>query len=601
MSRTPQHSFEQFFSTKRLHPTCDFAPTGQSIAYVADYTGYYNLYRQDLGSAEPQQLTDSKHLAPNLVVWAPDGYIYFLADQDGDEQSNLYRIPEGGGSVEPLTKNPGAQYVSLKVSRDGGALFYTGNPITPTEGHLFRRDLATGEERLLGGGPGLWSIGYQSSDGRYLTVTQALSRTNVRLHLWDSVSGRLTELSEGEPAARRVAGPWALTADSFLFLSDEAGEFSQGYRYHLANASKERIIAPEWDVVALFGTKDGRTYGFVTNEQGYFRTTLVDSQSGAQFPAPKELQDGVVDEAVLAPNGKQLALILNRPTQPAELLLWDLTTGTVTCLTDCLEGRLDPAQMIAPELVTIPGPDHPIPAWLYQPSGLAPGEQVPVLLSFHGGPEAQELPIWEPLYQYLLDQGIAVLAPNIRGSNGYGKRYQYLIYRDWGGGDLRDMEACAQWAAAQHWTKPSGLAVFGASYGGFAALSCATRLPSYWACAIDFCGPSNLVTVAKSLPPSFKPRLKGWLGDPEEDREFLLARSPITYVDQVRCPILIVQGAQDPRVVQAESDQMVEALRARGIPVEYLLFPDEGHGLAKQVNRERALKVMGEFLLKHLS
>ncbi|HLO02059.1 MAG TPA: S9 family peptidase, partial [Symbiobacteriaceae bacterium] len=297
----------------------------------------------------------------------------------------------------------------------------------------------------------------------------------------------------------------------------------------------------------------------------------------------------------------KLALLLNPPNRPAELLVWDRTTNAVTQITDCLQGNLDPAAMVTPELITIAGPDHPIPAWLYRPTGLAPDQQVPILLSFHGGPEAQELPTWEPLYQYLLDLGIAILAPNIRGSNGYGKRYQRLIYRDWGGGDLRDMEACAQWAQAQTWVKPGKLAVFGASYGGFATLSCATRLPAYWACAVDFCGPSNLVTLAKTLPPSFKPRLKGWLGDPEEDRAFLLERSPITYVDQVRCPLLIVQGAQDPRVVQAESDQMVEALRARDIPVEYLLFPDEGHGLAKQVNRERALKAMGEFLQKHLS
>ncbi|HLO01763.1 MAG TPA: prolyl oligopeptidase family serine peptidase, partial [Symbiobacteriaceae bacterium] len=522
MSRTPQYSFAQFFTTKRLRPTFDFAPDGRAIAYVADYSGYYNLYRQDLDGGEPRQLTDSQHLAPNLVVWAPDGYIYFLADLDGDEQSNLYRIPEGGGEIEGLTNQPGAQYVSLRLSRDGGALLYTGNPITPNESHLFRRDLATGKERLLGGGPGLWTIGYESASGRYLTFTQALSRTNVRLHLWDATSGTLRELSEGQPAARRQVGPWQGSGETFLFLSDEEGEFSQGFRYDVASASKEPVIAPASDVVVLFGTKDGRTSAFVTNEHGYFKATLIDPQSGMHLPTPAKLHGGVIDEAALSPDGSKLALLLNPPNRPAELLVWDRTTNAVTQITDCLQGNLDPAAMVTPERITIAGPDHPIPAWLYRPTGLAPDQQVPILLSFHGGPEAQELPTWEPLYQYLLDLGIAILAPNIRGSNGYGKRYQHLIYRDWGGGDLRDMEACAQWAQAQTWVKPGKLAVFGASYGGFATLSCATRLPAYWACAVDFCGPSNLVTLAKTLPPSFKPRLKGWLGDPEEDRAFLL-------------------------------------------------------------------------------
>lgn len=596
MTRSPQYEFEQFFTTKRLLPTCAFAPDGRAIAYVADYDGYFNLYRQAIPAGEPVKLTSSQHLSPSLVVWAPDDYIYFLSDLDGNESANLYRIPENGGAMEGLTNQPEAKYSSLRLSRDGGALYYIGNPLHPLESHLFRRDLATGEERLLGGGgPGLWSIGYESPDGRYLTLTQLLSRTNVRLHLWDGAEGRLRELTEGQPAAHRAAGPWD-GGDSFLFLSDETGEFSQGFRYHLAGARTEPVITTDSDVVALFG--DGDLYGFVTNDGGYFKVTLV--QGDAEIDAPASLQVGVIDELALSPDGQSLAVILNQPNRPEDLMLWDRRDDTVTRMTDTLQGRLDPDQMVTPEQVTIPGPDHPIPAWLYRPKGLPFDEQVPVLLSFHGGPEAQELPIWEPLYQYLLDRGIAILAPNIRGSNGYGKRYQHLIYRDWGGGDLRDMEACAQWAASQPWST-GRLGVYGASYGGFASLSCATRLPDYWACAVDFCGPANLVTLARTLPPSFKPRLKSWLGDPDEDQAFLLERSPISYVDQVRCPVLVVQGSQDPRVIQAESDQMVDALRARGLAVEYLLFPDEGHGLAKQGNRERAWKLMGDFLQKHLS
>jgi dipeptidyl aminopeptidase/acylaminoacyl peptidase len=599
--RSPKYTFEQFFTTRRILNAFAFSPDGQSIAYAADYTGHFNLYRQGVTGGEPVQLTDSQSLRPVAVVWAPDGHIYFLADLDGNEKFNLYRVPAAGGAVEGLTNRPDVQYITLSLSHDGGALYYAGNAITPTENHVFRRDLQTGAEQVIAGGPGFWGQGYESSNGRYLTLGQMLSNSDTRLHLYDRSTGELRELSAGKPAARRVPGPWMGKHEAFLYLSDEEGEFTHGYLHILEGAVDRPYITPKWEVSALFGTRDNKAFGYIVNENGYSKLSLVDNKTGMLYFAPKELQGGVIGEAVIAPDGRKVALFLTQPNRPADLVIWDRETNTVTRLTDCLGASLNPADMVSPELITIPGPDHAVPAWLYRPAGLGPDEQVPILLSFHGGPETQELPVWNPLYQYLLDQGIAILAPNIRGSVGYGKSYQRLIHRDWGGGDLRDMAACAQWASEQPWVKPGKLAVFGGSYGGFASLSCATRLPQYWACAVDFCGPSNLVTFAKAVPPTWRSVMKGWVGDPYEEADFLLERSPITYIDQVRCPMLILQGAQDPRVVQAESDQMVEALRARGIPVEYLVFPDEGHGLSKQANREKGWRAMGEFLLKHLS
>ncbi|HLO02058.1 MAG TPA: S9 family peptidase [Symbiobacteriaceae bacterium] len=600
MPRAPKYSFEQFYTTRRLLNTLTFAPDGQTIAFVADYTGTFNLYRKGLTEHEPVQLTESTSVRPVAVVWAPDGYIYFLADIDGNELFNLYRVPAVGGDTEPLTNRPNVQYLSLSLSHDGGALYYAGNAITPSETHLFRRDLKTGEERLICGGPGFWEQGYESQNGRFLTICQTFGNTDTRLHLLDTLSGELRELTADKPTARRVAGPWFGKHEAFLYLSDDEGEFTQGYLRILDGDVNRPYITPKWDVSALFGTRDGKSFGFVVNENGYAKVTLVDNETGMFYAGPKDLQAGVIEEVALSADGTKLALLLNQSSRPADIFVWDRTTGAVTRLTDCLGAQLKPADMVSPELVAIPGPDHPIPAWLYRPAGLGPADQVPVLISFHGGPETQELPKWNPLYQYLLDQGIAVLAPNIRGSVGYGKSYQRSIYRDWGGGDLRDMEACAQWSSSQAWVKPGKLAVFGGSYGGFASLSCATRLPQYWACAVDFCGPSDLITFTKTVPPTWRRIMKGWVGDPEEDRDLLVERSPITYIDQVRCPMLVLQGAQDTRVVQAESDKMVEALRARAIPVEYLVFPDEGHGLAKQSNREKGWKAMGDFLLKHL-
>jgi dipeptidyl aminopeptidase/acylaminoacyl peptidase len=264
-------------------------------------------------------------------------------------------------------------------------------------------------------------------------------------------------------------------------------------------------------------------------------------------------------------------------------------------------GGIDLADMVDPELVyyeTFDGKQ--IPAWLYKPKMAA--DNFPVLLSIHGGPEAQERPTYNyaGLYQYLLNRGIAVLAPNIRGSSGFGITYQTLIHRDWGGGELKDIEHAAKYLQSLDWVDNERIGVFGGSFGGFATLSAVTRLPDYWAVAVDVVGPSNLVTFVNSVPEHWKPIMKKWIGDAEEDFDMLMERSPITYVNQIKAPLLVVQGANDPRVVQAESDQMVEAMRENGIDVEYYVDPEEGHGAARTKNRNKWMRMIAEYLENHL-
>jgi dipeptidyl aminopeptidase/acylaminoacyl peptidase len=200
----------------------------------------------------------------------------------------------------------------------------------------------------------------------------------------------------------------------------------------------------------------------------------------------------------------------------------------------------------------------------------------------------------------LLSRGIGVLATNIRGSTGYGKSYQRLVQRDWGGGDMQDWEHAVMWLRNQDWVNPDRIGVYGGSYGGFAVLTCVTRLPDYWAAAVDIFGPSNLVTFAKAVPPTWKRLIARFVGDPETEADFLMERSPITYVDNVTTPLLVIQGATDPRVVKGESDQMVEKLRSLGREVEYIVFDDEGHGFTKRPNELKAYRLAAEWLEHHL-
>ena len=268
-------------------------------------------------------------------------------------------------------------------------------------------------------------------------------------------------------------------------------------------------------------------------------------------------------------------------------------------MTESRLGGLGALRFREPELIRYPSfDDREIPAWLLRPEGDGPS---PFVLAIHGGPEAQEKPVYRPVYQYLLSRGIGVLATNIRGSTGYGKSYQKLIHHDWGGGDLEDWRHAAEWLRAQDFVDGGRLGVFGGSYGGFATLTCVTRLPEYWAAAVDIVGPSNLVTAVRAVPPKWVRFMAQWVGDPDTEEEFLRERSPITYVDQVRAPLLVIQGAKDPRCVKAESDQMVDRLRELGRKVEYVVFEDEGHGFTRYKNEVQANRLTAEWLEQHLA
>ena len=303
----------------------------------------------------------------------------------------------------------------------------------------------------------------------------------------------------------------------------------------------------------------------------------------------------------LSGDGTTLALLLDTPSRPAAVAIAHPGTDLpVRFLTDTRPSALRGTEAIVPEHVRFPAADGtPIPALLFRPPGDGPH---PVVVSVHGGPESQARPRYDALHQCLLTCGVAVLEPNIRGSAGYGLTWQQRIYQDWGGIDLDDLAAAHAWLTAQPWCNPRKIAVYGASYGGFAALSCITRQPDLWAAGVSMYGPANLNTLATSMPPSWKAAVIAMFGDPDAPAVAaeLRRRSPVTYADQITAPLLVIQGANDPRTPRAESDQIIEAARANGATAEYLVFGDEGHGFTERDNDIKANTTIVEFLANHL-
>jgi dipeptidyl aminopeptidase/acylaminoacyl peptidase len=595
--------FEQFFAYRRLYPVAELTPDGERVLFVSNISGQFNLWSAELDGGWPEQLTTFVDNSVRGVAVREDGTILFHADRDGDEFHQLYRIPAEGGWPEQLTDLPQVQHELSPASwaPDGKSFAFSGNRRAPTDGEVYIWREGEAEPRyLFGEGMYTFAVSF-SPDGSKLLAVEFRSNTDFSIWVVDITSGDAVEATPHEGDAKFLPGPWKSDGSGFYLLTDEGREFS-GLSFHtLATNTREWIETPEHDIDELAGSADGRVLAWMENVDGWGKVHVRDLERGADLPEPK-LPPGTASmlgsAMSLSRDGSRLALVWDQPARPAEVFVVDTGTGDALPVTEMRAAGLSALELREPELVRFESFDgRQIPAWLYRPDGGGPS---PFAVLIHGGPEAQERPVYRPYVQYLLSRGIGVLATNVRGSTGYGKTYQKLIHHDWGGGDLEDWRHAAEWLKAQSFVDSDRLAVLGGSYGGFATLTCVTRLPEYWRAAVDIVGPANLVTFVRAVPPQWLRFMAEWVGDPDTEEEFLRERSPITYVDQVQAALLVLQGAKDPRVVKSESDQMVERLRELGREVEYVVFDDEGHGFTRYANEVRAYRLTCEWLESHL-
>lgn len=592
------------FVPKQRFAAIALSPDATQVAYADDSTGRFNLRIRTIADQTVRQLTDFAESAVRQVAWSPDGTaLAFIADHHGDESYQVYLVPATGGEAHRITTADDRQHVlaAEPFSPDGRYLIYSGNDkdesVQDVIVHDLRADKVAGRWSPPEGvrfGPAA-----VSPDGHTLAVAGYASNTNCGCYLIDITDPDTSPRCLRDPADGFFeTAAWASPTVLYV-VTDTWGEFTALARYDTETDQLTQVAAPNCDVEIVSATPDGRTVAWTVNHSG--QSVLHARTDGADIAVP-DLPPAVVKALSLSRDAHSAVTLIDTATRPAELAQLDLTAGTYRYLTDSRPTGLRAIQPITPELITYPSAGgRQVPAWLYKPRGEGP---YPVLLSIHGGPEYQERPTYASsgLYQYLLANGIGILAPNFAGSTGYGTAWQRLIHRDWGGADLDDFTAATDYLTTLDWTNPKRIGAMGGSYGGYATLTCLARLPDRFAAGVSICGPSNLVTLAKASPPTWAAFIRQVLGDPNDptDAERLRASSPVSHADNITAPLMIIQGAQDPRVPQTESDQIVAALRDRGIEVRYDIYPDEGHGFTNHTNEIRALTDAAGFLVEHL-
>jgi dipeptidyl aminopeptidase/acylaminoacyl peptidase len=567
------HTVRRYSGTSPLA----FSPDGSTLAYASPKDGPAVVYEVPVAGGSPRISFAMDGGVVHGLAWSSSGDLYYTADRGGTESWQVY-VRRLNGQLDDVAVSDGDRvqhHMSRNaVSPDGKSVLISTNARQDTDVDIAVVDAHSKEQRLVMAEPAWHVAGGWSPDGRWLCAMRVAQNTDQDLFAIEAESGEVIDLTAHQGEMQNVPAGW-LADGRVLAITDHGSDFLHLEAIEVASGAHEVFDQPEWDVELASTSADGRGVVWSVNEDGYSRLRWRIGDG----PIGERETGGMVGDLVVARDGASAAYTFSPVDRPQEIRVLDLASGE-----DRLLVTGDPAPEYAqrPESLRIPGTEGPIPAYVWRPDGKS--TRGPALLVIHGGPEGQSRPVLGfPVLLQLLNRGVAIVVPNVHGSTGYGKTWQTRIHRDWGGIDLADFRSIAEWMRRQPDFDPERLGIWGGSYGGFATLTCVTRLPEYWRCAVELFGPSNLVTMLENDPPNWRRWNRLWIGDLETDRQKLIESSPITHVENVRCPLLIFQGDNDPRVPREESDQMVGRLRELGRTVDYVTFEGEGHGFTGRV------------------
>jgi dipeptidyl aminopeptidase/acylaminoacyl peptidase len=587
-----------------------WSPDGRRVAFVTNISGRNNLWLVPSAGGWPVQLTVSQQRQAS-PAWSPDGkWIAYQSDYDGDEQWDIFLVSPLNGEVVNVTNSRLVAEEEPVWSPDGKWLAYIVKPQIAPNFEIDLLDVTTKQIRHLTSGTPkelsnfgpLWS-----EDGKSIVFTQQhATGKDSNVFLLDVASGKRTLLTQHGGEFNYIATDYSADGKWVLLTSNARNGYDNVGLLEVATRKLAWLTQDKWEINSANFSPDGKLATWTANLDGNQEVVTYDlaSKQAAALPLPEGVNSLGGSESAFTRDGERILYYHNGPNAPADLWVFDRASGKSQQLTNSFVAGVRGDDMVEPTLVHYPSKDGrwQISAFVYVPYNLKPGDKTAAIVYVHGGPTAQTMNSFNRSIQYLVNQGYLVIAPNYRGSTGYGKEFQDANRFDMGGGDLADNVAAAEWVLQTDLVDPKKLVIMGGSYGGYMTMMGVTKTPELWAAGVAIVPFVNWFTEIKNEDPLLREYDIATMGDPADpkNRKLFEDRSPAYHLDRIKAPLLMLAGGHDPRCPASETRQVEEAIKKRGGKVEVKIYENEGHGFSKIENQIDAYKRVANFLRLHV-
>jgi len=594
---------EKFFSIRNIGGF-SISNDDKYIYYITNTTGLPQIWRVSSFSGCPEQISVWGDAIKSVLHNPVKNELLFLSDKNGDENYRIFRLKTKEGEIEYLTEEfEDSQCFFSVYNKKGTKFLFSTNKRIKYNFDIYIKDLTTGENELVKSFDNEFPVESESwSDNeRYITLIVHYGNISLDILLLDRKTGVLENVTKNNPHddVFNAFTKFNKKCTGFYYLSDEGRDFKGIKFYDIKSKLSEWFLTENRDITNFEFSKNYDRLIYTVNENG--SNNLKIKNLGTGKVRKLKLPKGNYSSFGFSKDSKKLVYLCDSPLNPADIFTYDFKNARISQRTYSVVGGVTKDSFTKPVDVFYKSFDGlKIHGLLYVPKGLKKDKKNPAIIWPHGGPEWQEMHNFNRYIQVMANAGFIVLAPNFRGSTGYGKEFQKKIYKDWGGAEFKDVLYSVDFLKKSGYADKNKIAVVGGSFGGFMVLTCITKAPEIWKCAVDIFGPSNLVTFLNSVPEHWKNSTDKLVGNPDKDVKLLKERSPINYVENIKCPLLVIQGKHDPRVVEAESEQIVNKLKSMKKEVDYILLEDEGHGFSKVSNQIKVFEEKIKFLEKYL-
>jgi dipeptidyl aminopeptidase/acylaminoacyl peptidase len=597
-----RYTIEQFMATTSISGA-SFSKDEKRILFSSNESGIFNAYTIPVAGGTPVAMTKSTTDSTYAVgFFYNDDRILFTRDSGGNENNHLF-VRELDGTEKDLTPGDKLKASFAGWRPDGSAFYVTTNERDPRFFDLYRYDARTYARTMLYKNESGMNVSTISRDEQWLALQKTTTTSDSDIYLYNLATRESKHITPHTTPASYGAATFDPQSRRLFFTTNASGEFAAIRTYDIASGATAEREKADWDLLGTSYSRDGRFRTSVVNQDGSIAVRIVEGPNEKAVALPK-LPGGEMRQLTFSPSSRLMAFHLNGDRSPNNLYVHDFQTGLTKQLTNSLNKEIDPADLVEAEVVRFTSFDGTVvPSIYYRPKNASPTNKVPALVWVHGGPGGQTTRGYSAQIQYLVNHGYAVLGINNRGSSGYGKTFFTADDRKHGREPLWDCIEAKTFLASLGNIDPQRIGIVGGSYGGYMVLSAMAFRPEAFKVGIDIFGVSNWIRTLESIPAYWETQRKALydeIGDPVADRAMLMATSPLFHAKEIRRPLMVIQGANDPRVIKPESDEIVDAVRKSNVPVEYIVFADEGHGFSKKKNQAEASARMLAFLDKYL-